>query len=77
MEKIIQDTLPGMESYATRVSAYTYEMREAIRELSYEERLQLVDELHDKHVLGEISEEAFDDGIMVILPEINFSEFDQ
>jgi hypothetical protein len=66
-----------MESYATRVSAYTYEMREAIRELSYEERLQLVDELHDKHVLGEISEEAFDDGIMVILPEINFSEFDQ
>ena len=77
MEKSIQDTLPGMESYATRVSAYTYEMREAIRELSYEERLQLVDELHDKHVLGEISEEALDDGIMVILPEINFSEFDQ
>jgi hypothetical protein len=77
MEKIIQDTLPGMESYATRVSAYTYEMREALRELSYEERLRLADQLHDKHVNGEVSEEAFSDGIMAILPEINFSEFDQ
>jgi len=77
MEKGIQNTLPGMEGYATRISAYTWEMREAINELSYEERLILVDQLHDRHIRGEITEEAFEDGIIVMLPEINFSEINQ
>jgi len=77
MEKGIQNTLPGMEEHATRISAYSWEMRTAINELSYEERLELVDQLHDKHARGEITEEAFDDGIMVMLPEINFSDLNQ
>jgi len=74
MEKGIQDTLPGMEDFATRISAYSWEMRQEINELSYSERIELADQLHDKHLRCEITDEAFDDGIMVILPEINFSD---
>lgn len=70
----IQDTLPGFESFATRVSAYSWEQRQQINELSYEERLALSDDLHDQYCRGEISEEAFRDGVITFLPEITFDD---
>ena len=70
----IQDTLPGLEEFATRVSVFTWEQRREISELSFEERLAMSDDLHDQYSRGEISGEAFRDGVITFLPEISFDD---
>lgn len=70
----IQDTLPGLEEFATRVSVFTWEQRREISELSFEERLAMSDDLHDQYSRGEISDEAFRDGVITFLPEISFDD---